>query len=108
MVMRSYDRVTTKGKRSDSIPIAAELQPYLEHALRVSPSDLVSPREDGSMHAENTQLEMVLRRALRKAPARTSHATKRRSDRGGGDGRGTFSPRFPRFARVQTRASAVC
>ncbi len=67
MVKRSYDRVTTKGKRSDAIPVAAELRPYLEHALRVSPSDLVFPREDGTMHAETTQLEMVLRRALRKA-----------------------------------------
>ena len=38
MVKRSYDRVTTKGKR-----------------------------EDGTMYAETTQLEMVLRRALRKA-----------------------------------------
>ncbi len=67
MVKRSYNRVTTKGKRSDAIPVAAELRPYLEHALRVSPSDLVFPREDGTMHAETTQLEMVLRRALRKA-----------------------------------------
>lgn len=54
IVRRSYDRVTTKGKRSDAIPVAAELRPYLEHALRMSPSDLVFPREDGSMHAENT------------------------------------------------------
>jgi integrase len=66
MVQRSYDRVTTKGKGSDAIPVAAELRPYLEHALRISPSDLV-PREDGTMHAETTQLEMVLRRALRRA-----------------------------------------
>ena len=67
IVRRSYDRVTTNGKRSDAIPIAGELRPYLEHALRVSPRGLVFPREDGSMHAENTQLEIVLRRALRKA-----------------------------------------
>jgi integrase len=59
--------VTTKGKRSDAIPVAAELRPYLDHALRISPSDLLFPREDGSMYAENTQLEMVLRRALRRA-----------------------------------------
>ena len=67
MVKRSHDRVTTKGKRSDAIPVAAELRLYLEHALGVSPSDLVFPREDGTMYAETAQLEMVLRRALRKA-----------------------------------------
>jgi integrase len=67
MVKRSYNRVTTKGKRSDAIPIAAELRPYLQHALEVSPSELVFPREDGSMQAETTQLEMPLRRALRRA-----------------------------------------
>jgi len=67
MVRRSYDRVTTKGRRSDAIPIAGELRPYLEHALRVSPSHLVFPREDGEMYREGVQLEMTLRRALRKA-----------------------------------------
>ena len=67
MVRRSYDRVTTKGRRSDAIPIAAELRPYLEHAFRVSPSDLVFPRDDGTMYPETTQLEMPLRRALRRA-----------------------------------------
>ncbi len=67
MVRRSYDRITTKGRRSDAIPIAAELRPYLEHAIRVSPSELVFPRDDGTMHPETTQLEMPLRRALRRA-----------------------------------------
>ena len=65
MVKRSYERTTTKGRRSDTIPIAAELRPYLQHALEVSPSELVFPREDGSMQPETTQLEMPLRRALR-------------------------------------------
>ncbi len=68
--------MTTKGKRSDAIPVAAELRRYLEHALRVSPSELVFPREDGSMYAENTQLEMVLRRALRRAGLLSSYRHK--------------------------------
>jgi len=34
-VKLSHDRVTTKGKRSDATPVAAELRPYLEHALRL-------------------------------------------------------------------------
>ena len=52
------------------------LRPYLEHTLRVSPSELVFPREDGSMYAENTHLEMVLRRAFRKAGLVSSYRHK--------------------------------
>ncbi len=63
-VSRSYDRDTTKGGHADVIPIAAELVPYLERALAQSPSPLVFPTPDGSMTAEQTGLEHVLRRAL--------------------------------------------
>ncbi len=66
-VSRSYDRDTTKGGHADVIPIAAELVPYLERALAQSPSALVFPAPDGSMMAEQTALEHVLRRGLGRA-----------------------------------------
>jgi len=46
-VRRSYARDTTKGGHADAVPIASELVPYLEAAIKRSPSDLVFPNEDG-------------------------------------------------------------
>src|SRR6266851_2941053 len=66
-VARSYDRETTKGGHADRIPIAAELVPYLERAIAVSPSEFVFPAPDGSMLRRDTGLEHVLRRALGRA-----------------------------------------
>ncbi len=66
-VRRSYDRDTTKGGHEDGIPMARELVPYLQAAVRRSPSELVFPRPDGSMYPGTTQLQNVLRRALRRA-----------------------------------------
>ena len=75
-VHRSYDHTTTKGKRSDAIPIAAELRPYLERAISASCSELVFPRADGTMYPETTQLEAILRRALRRAGIVTGYRHK--------------------------------
>ncbi len=66
-VCRSYGRDTTKGKRAAAIPIATELVPYLETAIRRSKSTLVFPGHDGEMMSENAPLEEVLRRALGRA-----------------------------------------
>jgi len=66
-VERSYDRDTTKGGHADVIPIARALVPYLEAAIDASPSALVFPAANGEMHREGVQLEIVLRRALRRA-----------------------------------------
>jgi hypothetical protein len=66
-VARSWGRETTKGGHAEVIPIAAELVPYLEEALSLSPSELVFPGEDGGMRARHVQLEDVLRRALGRA-----------------------------------------
>ena len=63
-VVRSYDHDTTKGGHAESIPIAAELVPYLRAAIAASRSDLVFPAPDGSMLSRHTPLEDVLRRAL--------------------------------------------
>ena len=67
MVSRSYDRETNKGQCEEAIPMAAELVPFLELAVQESPSELVFPRADGSMMAEDVNLEHVLRRALARA-----------------------------------------
>jgi len=66
-VRRSYDRATTKGGHEDGLPIASELVPYLNEAIGRSPSELVFPRPDGTMYPDTTQLEAILRRALRRA-----------------------------------------
>ena len=66
-VGRSWTRDTTKGGHADVIPIAAELAPFLEEAIRRSPSALVFPAEDGSMMRKDVALEEVLRRALGRA-----------------------------------------
>jgi integrase len=66
-VRRSYSREIPKGGHEDGVPIAAELFPYLEDAVSRSPSALIFPRPDGGMYPPTTQLEAVLRRALRRA-----------------------------------------
>jgi integrase len=66
-VRRSYNRAIPKGGHEDGVPIAAELHRYLLEALSRSPSALMFPQSDGSMYPAGTQLQMVLRRALRRA-----------------------------------------
>jgi integrase len=67
MVARSYDAETTKGGHADLLPIADEVVPWLTEAIRRSPSKLVFPRADGSMHRRDLALDRVLRRALGRA-----------------------------------------
>ncbi len=66
-VRRSYDRDTTKGGHADAIPIAEPLVPYLEDAIRRSPSQWVFPNADGSMRTEESDPQKVLRSALARA-----------------------------------------
>jgi integrase len=66
-VARSYDRDTTKGGHTDRIPIATELVPYLDQAIRSSASEYIFPGADGSMMRRDAGLEHVLRRALGRA-----------------------------------------
>jgi integrase len=63
MFVRSSRHGDTPGKAGAAIPIADELVPHLQLAVRRSPSDLVFPKRDGSMWAENVDLGGVLRRA---------------------------------------------
>lgn len=67
IVARSHDRETTKGGHADTIPIAAELVPYLKQAIDDSPSALVFPGTDGEMRRADHKLQMILRRALARA-----------------------------------------
>jgi integrase len=66
-VCRSYGRDTTKGGRAEAVPIASELLPYLEAAIKRSPSELVFPNEDGSMMKEEASLQERLQSALARA-----------------------------------------
>jgi integrase len=66
-VARSYDADTTKGGHADVIPIAQEAVPYLEEAMKRSPSEFVFPAPDGTMLSSHTPLEEVLRRAMKHA-----------------------------------------
>jgi len=67
VVARSYDHGTTKSKKERVIPIAEALVPYLDAAIDASPSEYVFPGPDGKMMAEDTKLEVILRRALGRA-----------------------------------------
>jgi len=66
-VGRSYARNTTKGGHEDAIPVARELVPYLEQAMRTSPSGLLFARADGSMWSEHAPLGEKLRSAMGRA-----------------------------------------
>jgi integrase len=66
-VRRSNNFDTTKGSHEDELPVANELRPFLEAAMRASKSDLVFPRPDGRQHPPDLQLQDVLRRALGRA-----------------------------------------
>ncbi len=68
-VCRSYDADTTKGGRAALVPIAPELAPFIDEAIKSSPpdSELLFPAADGSMRARDTALDKVLRRALARA-----------------------------------------
>jgi integrase len=84
VVARSYDHGTTKSKRERSIPIADALVPYVDAAIEASPSEYVFPGPDGEMMAEDTKVEIILRRALGRAGVVTGyrHSCRRCKTRG--------------------------
>lgn len=84
VVARSYDHQTTKSKKERSVPIADALVPYLDAAIKASPSEYVFPRADGEMMAEDTKVEVILRRALGRAGVVTGyrHSCRRCKNRG--------------------------
>jgi integrase len=66
MVSRSWDGPRTKDGKALPVPIAPELRPYVEEALR-SKGLLLFPRPDGSMHSRDLRLGVPLRAAIRRA-----------------------------------------
>ena len=66
-VGRSHGSDTTKGGHEDLLPIPDGLLPWVQSALRSSPTDVLFPRADGLQHAPDVQLQDVLRRALARA-----------------------------------------
>lgn len=66
-VCRSWAADSTKGREVRVIPVHPELVPYLADAINRSPSELVFPRADGSMHSEDINLPGLLRSAMARA-----------------------------------------
>jgi len=62
-VRRSGDCAVTKGGDDGTVPIPEPLRPYLEAAIKLSPSSWVFPAADGSQRAPDTNVKAVLVRA---------------------------------------------
>lgn len=94
-------RDTTNGNRAEAIPINSELVVYLRRTIAASPSELVVPAPDGTMLRNQTQLEHVLRRAMRRAGIVTGYNHKCRRK---GCGHQEAAPEGPRtIAPPRTR-----
>ena len=59
--------LATKGGDDGTVPIPEPLRPYLDAAIKLSPSRWVFPAADGTQRAADTNLKAVLRRALGRA-----------------------------------------
>ena len=57
----------TKGGDDGTVPIPEPLRPYLDAAIKLSPSKWIFPAADGKQRAPDTNLKAVLRRALGRA-----------------------------------------
>ena len=66
-VRRSNDADVTKGGDDGTVPIPEPLRPYLDAAIKLSPSKWVFPAADGKQRAPDTNLKAVLQRALGRA-----------------------------------------
>lgn len=72
-VHRSNARNQTKTGKTREIPIPAGARAALVEAMRLSPSELVFPRPDGSMQRPDVKLSKVLRCAMKKAGVVTGY-----------------------------------
>ncbi len=66
-VRRSGSADVTKGGDDGTVPVPEPLRPYLDAAIKLSPSKWVFPAADGTQRAPDTNLKAVLRRALGRA-----------------------------------------
>lgn len=64
-VGRSYDALTTKGKRTDYLPVPPQLAPFLDEALE-STGPFLFPAPGGKRRGENSSPEDILRVAMRR------------------------------------------
>ncbi|MDP2270519.1 MAG: tyrosine-type recombinase/integrase [Archangium sp.] len=67
IVCRSWDSDYTKSGEVREVPVHPELVPFLVEAIDLSPSELVFPRTDGSMHKVEIDLPDLLRSAMARA-----------------------------------------
>jgi len=73
LVSRTNTRDTTKGGKPGSVPLCAEVAPYLEAAVAMSPSELLFPGADGRPMRADVKLHGVLRRAMGRAGLATGY-----------------------------------
>jgi integrase len=67
LVSRSWEADRTKDGKAAPVPIAPQLRPHLERALREAPGRLVFPAEGGAMHSRKLRLNRPLRAAIARA-----------------------------------------
>jgi len=66
-VSHSYDRETTKGGHTDTIPFPEWLKPFLSHAIAASESELVFPAPSGGTRSEHTDAVAIIQVAMKAA-----------------------------------------
>lgn len=66
-IHRSNNEETTKGDHEDLIPIADDLVPYLTQAMKLSKSELLFSKTDGTQCTSDLALHRILRRAMGRA-----------------------------------------
>jgi integrase len=66
-VRRSGDADVTKGGDDGTVPIPEPLRPYIDAAIKLSPSKWIFPAADGAQRAPDTNVKAVLVRALGRA-----------------------------------------
>lgn len=67
MVCRSWDAPRTKDGKALPVPVAGQLRPHLEKALKEAKGELVFPKPDGTMHSRKLRLNRMLRAAIARA-----------------------------------------
>lgn len=67
MVSRSWDAERTKDGKMAPVPIAPQLRPHLEEAIKASRGSLLFPTAEGKMHSRKLRLNRPLRDAIARA-----------------------------------------
>ncbi len=67
VVSQSYERSSTKGGHTDTIPFPEWLSPFLRHARDASAGVLVFPAPGGGMRSQHTDAVAIIRTAMKAA-----------------------------------------